>query len=298
METPWCFDVSNIDSINKCFQNADPPAFELEKLLMSPNPEIRVFADNYKFLANAPLTGHLPGYQTRGITNLMVIAARNYLPLLKKKIDELRPEIIFLQDDTGKTAIHYAYEADNLIVLTNLALADKGKFNLHSIRDNNGVSVYSIFVKLQFMVDDGDVNIYLPLDRYQLADYHKIIVPSVYIYDFENIDEFGERIYNEFILMPVSVKHLQEVISAYEGRDKILFTSYYGDTIHTELNKLQSGVVEDPGKDDPNYPTYEDIINENVDNENILRYRDLLGGLRYFEGMSLHEDGFLVDLGS
>ena len=116
METSWCSNIEDINWINRCLKHSLPPGFELSKMVNSGNPEVKLIASSYSKLLNDSLIGFLNlKYQENNITNLMVISARGYLPILESRQKELTEDIMNLQDSNGLTALHYAIDDPSIV---------------------------------------------------------------------------------------------------------------------------------------------------------------------------------------
>ena len=105
-------DEMQIGRVNDLMQRQAPTAEELDIVFknLSKLPEpIQNLLNDYRELHDNNLDQLFSGYPAeRGITNLMVIAAREYLPLIKMKLFQLNSRLINQQDSAGKTALHYA----------------------------------------------------------------------------------------------------------------------------------------------------------------------------------------------
>lgn len=109
--------TNDISIINNYLQKNLPTLDELE--LRTSDQNTNIFLDNYNYLYNSELNDYLPGYEDRGITNLMVISSRNYLPLLLLKSDSLSNELINQRNVEGMTALDYAKEPEIRSLLEN-----------------------------------------------------------------------------------------------------------------------------------------------------------------------------------
>ena len=121
METPWCNDKSNYKSVNECLKTSLPQSSELNSLINSSDPNIKILSTAYFELLNSKLYDFRSlEYQEKKITNLMVISARGYLPILDNKRTEVTKVILDSQDINGLTALHYAINGNNTSIVYEL----------------------------------------------------------------------------------------------------------------------------------------------------------------------------------
>ena len=108
------FNTNDIDIISGYMKTNLLTTNELNSLTLNQN--VKVFLNNYRSLLKDPLTSYLPTYKEKGVTNLMVMAARNYLPLIRLRKNEVTEEMLNQKSVLhGKNAREYAADAGYII---------------------------------------------------------------------------------------------------------------------------------------------------------------------------------------
>ena len=107
-----------METLHKYFQNNLPTESDLLIVYsLTTNEESQALIGQYLFLLQNHLNTFYPWYPEKNITNLMVIAARDYLPLLNSKKPELFDDLIKYKDIQGKSAVDYAVSQEMLKIL-------------------------------------------------------------------------------------------------------------------------------------------------------------------------------------
>lgn len=192
--------TQDINIISQWFQNNLPTTDELQ--LQSDDETVNSFLDSYRFLYSGSLTDFLPGYEQKGNTNLMVITARNYLPLLLLKSGEIVPEYLRIKNIEDKTVFNYVVNLSvksllenvgNLLIynrehldepilifdqnktvqqLTNYGMSFTGIESIDNRIPNAAINWWNIFDHRLVIVPYFD-----PIDLYILKQYIQVVYP-------------------------------------------------------------------------------------------------------------------------
>ena len=200
MEQPSDFlalvNSNNYDGLHAYFQRKIPDQDELAAALYSDvKPNVKTLLEQYKFLLDYDLNKIFKWYVDRQITNLMVIAARQYNLVYDMQVLKT-PFIINDQDVAGKTALHYALgNPENLDLIIKMIVSIGGL----DIKDKSGISPMNIIQNLSKEYPRLAVR-----DKYEIL-YERINTGLFELKDY--IDLLGP-VYSYFDLLPADIQLL------------------------------------------------------------------------------------------
>ena len=157
---------NDVKTIQQFLRNNVPDLNELDTRLASRQTpqQVRDLLQQYKYLLTNSLTDFMnDDYRNKGANNLMVIAARGYLPILKRSqvSSGLSSGLVNRQSNDGKTALVYAlYNPDNKDIVAyliqngaNIDAISQQLINVHASNAND-ISLRNYYKSLSSLTMD------------------------------------------------------------------------------------------------------------------------------------------------